>query len=109
MKIDVSKKILGLSGEDIPSSADKPDAPPLTLAIVFTNALLAAPPQQGIPYAPEQTVARYGLALTIRDALKDDEPEIDITADMAVLLKADVNRCYGPIVAGQVLPLLDGK
>lgn len=114
MKINILTGITDLDGKAIPIDPGKPDVP-LLLADVLTTALLSAPHPPGSDRPADQAVKRYDLALAINKARKLDasgvaqDPEVEISADMAVLLKADVNRLYGPLASGQVLPMLDGK
>jgi hypothetical protein len=106
MKLNVKKILIDLNGDALGGDS------PMSLADVLTTALLSAPHPQGSVYPADQTVKRYDLALAIntaRKAIMFDQAEVEITADIAALLKADINRLYGPIVAGQVLPMLDGK
>ena len=114
MKINIRTMIKDLKGENISNGGTGPAPPagwpPLTYGDVFQQVLLSASYPQGSSYTPEQSVARYVLAIAVEKAKSPDQDgEIEVSAEMAAILKVDVARSYGPIVAGQILPALDGK
>lgn len=116
MNINIARTLSNLDGTPLLVDSNAPaDAQQIwTVGAVFITCLLSAPiPNQ--PYPPADNVARYQLALEIqnmlsliRDGIEGDE-EVAVTAEIAVKLKLDIARLFGPLVAGQVIPLLDGE
>lgn len=123
MKINIMLPIKNLKGDQFPVDPNLPNGIKMVLADVLTNALLAQSYPPGSSYPAGESVKRYSLSLAIYRAqtnapvLVSDEPgerqsgitEVDIDSTMAAALKTDIERMYGPIVAGQVLPILDGN
>jgi hypothetical protein len=99
MKI-VNKLLLDLTGA--PIKAGDID---LSIATVLVNCALA-PTANGQPRPASEVAGRYDLAVSLH-RLKIDE-SIDISPEMLVKLKEDMLRVYATIVAGQMLPVLDG-
>lgn len=116
MQIDVSTVLKGIDGEPLPLEQQNPALPPdpdakkMTLGDILAFVLLA-PPAHGKTYSQHQQVARYDLAITIHKArtLAEFGAVVEIDATMAADLKSDIARMYAPIIAGQVLPILDGR
>lgn len=109
MKIK-NKVLTGLDGEALrvqnnPGIPPSADAPELTVAKVLINAALT--PAQNKPYTAPQNVDRYGVALQLNKLPVDDE--IEISVDLIAELKGDVIRLYGPLVAGQMVGILNGE
>lgn len=104
MKINVLTEIKDLRGEAL-----KDGDTAITMGSVLVGAYLAAPANPAMqPYSPDEQVKRYQGALAVENA-KGSDGEVEIVAEIATKLKSDISRLYGPIVAGQALPLLDGK
>lgn len=111
MKINVRTIFKDMKGNDILSQLQGNGAPiPLTFAEVLQQTLLAQAHPPGSTYTPDQSVKRYLLATEIEKATSPDSSgEIEIDASMASTLQNDIPRHWGPIVAGQIVPALDGK
>lgn len=123
MKLDVTTPLLAIDGTPIwskppvfkenPKKLNEPEmvteGVPMILADVLINCALEPPPQGAKPYTREQHVARYEMALGAEKAKKLDPPVIEINSTTAAWIIADVERLYRTIVAGQVIPMLDGK
>lgn len=98
-----------LQGDALQSSSNPPGMPPksddpeLLISDVLSHACLA-PAEQGRPYEPSKTAARYQLAVTLFGKKAGDE--LEIPADLAVELDRDISRHYAVIVAGQMHLLL---
>lgn len=115
MKLDVSTLITNLKGEplklanpDPDKEGNRVDSPDLTLADVLINAALT--PNQQKTYKESEHVARYQLAINTENARSSGKsPIIEISAETAAFIKEDIGRLYPSLVAGQVMPLLDGK
>lgn len=116
MNINIARTLINLDGTPllVDPAAREENRQIWTVGSVFITCLLSAPPA-GQTYAPADSVSRYQLALDIqnmlsliRDGIEGDE-EVAVTVEMAVKLKADIARMFGPLVGGQVIPLLDGE
>jgi len=106
MEIKVGAHLLDLEGDPLLHPETKQ---PWTVGMVLITVSLGTPPQ-GQTYTESESVSRYMTAMDIRDALKKGNGQVvDIPPDMLVKLKADVVRSFGPIVAGQMTPLLNGS
>ncbi len=99
MKINIKLVLCDLDNVALKDETGKP----LTLGHVLNVCALSAP-SIGQTYTQDIQVKRYQLAISL-----SKEDEVDIDAATAAILKEDVARLYGPIVAGQVLPMLDGR
>lgn len=106
MEINVSQPLLDLEGDPLRHPDTKE---PWTVGMVLITVSLGTPPQ-GTTYTETESTARYMTALDIRDAIKKGNGStVDIPIEMASKLKADIVRSFGPIVAGQMSPLLNGS
>lgn len=98
-----------LKGDALQQSSRPPGMPPaeddpvMLISDVLSNAALA-PAEQGRPYEPSKTAARYQLAVSLFGKKEGDE--LDVPADIAVELDRDIARFYPVIVAGQLHLLL---
>lgn len=108
MQIDVNATINDFDGNPFPLNPNEPDKAPMRLADVLTTALMAPAHPPGSSYPAAQAIKRYDMALAVHRS-RVSGITIDIDAEMAALLKNDIARLYGPMVVGQVLPILDGK
>lgn len=106
MEIKVSTPLLDLEGQSLLHPETRQ---PWTVGFILITVALGAPPQ-GSTYTETESVARYLMAMDIRDALKKgDGATVDVPPEMLIKLKADVVRSFGPIIAGQMSPLLNGS
>lgn len=114
MKI-INKVLLDLNGDPIPMPGAKPpkdgEAPDpakqsITVANVLSNCCLA-PTETGKPRSNNETIERYDFAVKFHRLAIDES--VEITAALATGLQEDVKRLYTTLVAGQMIPLLDGK
>jgi hypothetical protein len=120
VKINVNQAVTQLGGEPlmteergIKNGKDTVVLRPVTIGMVFQNACMAHP-TPGSSYPADENIMRYSVAIEIERALKDHKPgddivEIEFDAKTAALLQREIARSYPPLVAGQVIPLLDGK
>lgn len=112
MKIDVAKTLNDIDGVAIPRM-DVNNIPiagtAMTVGDVLINAALCAPYPPGSERPAQQSCDRYALALNVRKGKDFPVYDVEIDAAMAASLKTDINRLYGPLVSGQILPMLDGK
>ena len=90
---------------DLNKAAIKSGDVELTVAVVLVNCALA-PTGNGQQRSPKDIADRYELAIRL-NSLKVDE-SFDITPELMVSLKDDLCRVYATIVAGQMLPIMDG-
>lgn len=97
MKVNVDKVLTDLNGKNI-----EDDGAHLTLKTVAVNCLLSQHPDDSRSTG-EEKLKRYQLA---KEIFKGGE--VELTAEDASLVKRLVGRAYGPLVVGQVFPLLDG-
>jgi hypothetical protein len=100
MKLDVTRVLKNINGEDLIEPDAKGEAQPVTLRTVLVNALM-------IPVEKDsgaQKAEKYGLAIDIQ---KNDE--IEVVAEQIVVLKEAVGKPYGPVVVGPVFNILDEK
>lgn len=117
MRINVSQKIVDLSGNDLPMSQD---GPPWRVGNVLSIALLSAGAhtltgaRAGQPV--EQHEDRLRLAREIHDALtdhsnglEDESVIVDFPIELCAALKVDVAREFGALIGGQVIPILNGS
>ncbi len=95
-----NKTLVDLKGQPIMSG----DVP-MTVAVVLVNCALSPTPN-GQPRAATDVASRYDLAIRLNNLAEDEQ--IDIPTDMLAKLKEDMLRVYATIIAGQMLPILDG-
>lgn len=111
MKIDVTKKLVDLSGKVLTQpkqdqdrkTNEKPEMEDITLKMVSVNAILAADPRKSCP--GEEKVKRYELAKKIYVA----DTEVELSAEDIVLIKNSVHDGFQPLISGQVAEILEGK
>lgn len=104
MKIDFTKRLLGLTGVPLKTST-APDAEEATLETVAATGLLAPLPNG----SPKQAADSFRLALRISNSVRDGVA-CEIDAAESTLIKEGVGRAYGnqPGVCGPVELLLEG-
>lgn len=120
MKLNVLTVLTGVEGHPLPIT-DQQGRPVLdaetkapinmVLADVLINAVMS-PPAPGKSYTPSQQIERYDLGIAThkaRASCSAETADIEVSSAMAAALKDDICRMYAPVVAGQVLPMLDGK
>lgn len=112
MQVNVATPLYDYDGVQITEkgNAANPDATvtPYTVAVVLVVAATCAPPAGKI-YTKQEQIDRYQLGGRVRAAAAHPSNNyIDLTASESVMLQDDITRLFGPILAGQVLPLLDG-
>lgn len=112
MQINVATPLYDYDGVQITEkgNAANPEATPTpyTVAVVLVIAATCAPPAGKI-YERQEQIDRYQLGGRIRAAAAHpSNTNLDLTASESVMLQNDICRLFGPILAGQVLPLLDG-
>jgi hypothetical protein len=95
-----NRPLVDLAGKSIMSG----DVP-MTVANVLVNCALA-PTANGQPRPQTEVASRYDLALRLNGLAEGEQ--IDIAPEMIVKLKEDMLRIYATIIAGQMLPILDG-
>jgi hypothetical protein len=110
MQIDVSQTINNFDGTPFPLNPGDPDGPKMTFADVMITALMA----QAVPprtYTPSQHVLRYDKAMEVYRAQHspNDNSNVEISAEVAAMIKEDIARIYGPMVVGQLSKKLDGQ
>ncbi len=99
MKIDVTNPLLGLDDKPlIPDNSDPEKSGPLTARQAIINALMLADPK----LEGTEKLGRYLLATLI-----NKKDEVDLTNEQVTLIKAEVARCYGPLVVGRIYELVD--
>lgn len=114
MKLNVLTVLNDITGKPIMAPATPgQEAEPMVLADVLVNAVMA-PPAPGQSYTSAQQIERYDLGIAVHKARTsetgiEDDNEVEVSSDMASALKNDIGRLYAPVVAGQVLPMLDGR
>lgn len=91
---------------DRESPLDKKEEP-LLLGHILINAALS--PSGNKTYSGEEHITRFQLAFHTYKAFKATPSTIDLSAEAAAFIKDDIRRIYAPLIAGQVLPMLDGK
>lgn len=109
MKIDVKRVLKGLENEPLIDATDKK---PYTVGRALTTGLLGGQKQGDDPYKKDEHVARYMLAMEIQRALSVPEGEdstVDISSERASSLQEDIRRHFGPIMAGPLMLILDGR
>jgi hypothetical protein len=89
MKVDSRDLFIDLDGKTLVE-----DGRPLTFAVVAIRAILAQVPGDA-PCTPEQSIARYDLALRMHRG-----GEVEISTKEATDLAARIARIWAPIVAG---------
>jgi hypothetical protein len=100
MKLDVTKVLKNIAGDNLMESNEKGEAEVVTLRTILVNALMI-PEQKD---TGTQKAEKYGLAIDIQ---RNDE--VEITSEQAAMLKEVVGKPYGPVVVGPVFAILDGK
>lgn len=108
MKLKVNTVLRDIAGEALKVGTPE-KSEDMTLAHILIQIALQAPPPGSKGYTPEEQVQRYHLALDSHKAKEVEPHEIEVNVKVAAQLREDIARSYGPIVAGQVLPMLDGK
>ena len=99
MKIDVTNPLLDLDDRPIVLDSTESATPgPLTARRAIINALMLADPKLD----GTEKLGRYLLA-----ALINKKDEVDLTNEQVTLIKAEVARCYGPLVVGRIYELVD--
>lgn len=96
-----NKQLFDLNGNPIKAGDVE-----LTVAVVLVNCALA-PTADGRPRAATDVASRYDLAIRLNKLALDES--IEIAVDLMSRLKEDVLRVYATIVAGQMLPIMDGS
>lgn len=100
----------GLDGEPILERNER-DETSGTSAMTVAKALrlmsLGVPGPGEKPYTPDQSVGRLLAAIECHKALVGAEFQIDDVA--AQTLRNETTRYFGPIIAGQLTLILDGK
>lgn len=113
MRIDVTIELKDFTGSLL-REGDKV----WTVGEVLKAASMCAPINSNqAPYSSDEQIKRYQFAFSIHNAedrarggrLDEESITVEVTAEMAAKLKIDIARLFGPIIAGQVLPLLDGR
>lgn len=99
-------KIVNSALVDMTGNVIKSGDVDLTVAIVLVNCALSPTPD-GKTRSKSEVASRYDLALRL-NALKLGE-SIDIPVEMVAQFTDDVLRVYTTIIAGQMLPILDGQ
>lgn len=89
-----------------PRMPPDPNAPIVTVAKVL-GSVAVAPPMGGQPHDEKSNVDRLMAGIACQQAALGQEFELD--SAMAVALKADVQKAYAPVVAGQVALIIEGK
>jgi hypothetical protein len=112
MKLNVMTPICDLEGKPLKTNhrdaEDKTQSVDMVLADVLIQvSLMSAAPNK--PYTPKQQIMRYNLALDAHKARSIEGHIIKISAEVAAEIKDGISLMYTPIVAGQVLPMLDGQ
>lgn len=99
IEVDFDVKLTTIDGKPFTGPDGKETE--TTLASICQNALLAGYPDEQNLSGIEK-VARYGMALKIRD-----EKKWDLTATEVELLKKLVAKAFPPLIVGQVWAILD--
>ena len=106
-----NKALIDIDGQFIrdqvtPGVPAKDDDPILTVAKVLERAALQ-PPAQGQSFTDKQNADRYAAAVYLHKV--EDYVPFELELDLVTQLKAVVMRSYAPLVAGQMVPILEGK
>ena len=88
-----------------PGVPAKDTDPILTVAKVLERAALQ-PPQQGQPFTDKQNADRYAAAVYLHKI--EEYVPFELELDLVTQLKAGVMRSYAPLVAGQMVSILEG-
>jgi hypothetical protein len=99
-------KIVNTALVDMTGNVIKAGDVDMTVAIVLVNCALSATPD-GKTRSKTEVASRYDLALRLNVLKLGDS--IDIPVEMVARLTDDVLRVYTTIIAGQMLPVLDGQ
>ena len=104
MKIDMTKAIKNLEGDNIDNPESKlKEKAPLTMKILCTNSLLT-PTQDERNIDGNEKAKRFELAMRIYT-----EKEVDLDIDELKLVKDLIGKVYSPLVVGQAYRILDPK
>jgi hypothetical protein len=103
MEIKVSKVLKDFDGNPLLHPESKE---PWTVGLVLFTMALGAPPP-GTSYTEAEQKDRFKTARDIHAALAEKRL-VEISLEMLVTLKADIIRSFGPIVVGQIMPLIGG-
>lgn len=108
MKI-VNQIIRDLDGMPLVERASRPDIEPLPMTVASTLCHVALqPPAEGQPpYSADHSVERLEFAIAARRA--SPFGTFEVSKDMAKALRKDIPRFFAPLLAGQLLLVLDGK
>lgn len=106
-----NKALLNLDGKPLreqKQGEDEPreDAPIITVAKILERAALA-PSLTQTPFTDKQNSARFEAAVYLHK-LEIAVP-FDLDLDLVSELKVVIMRIYPPMIAGQMVPILEGK
>ncbi len=99
MKIDFSKRLTNLQGQVL---KDDTTGEEVTVGTICVQALLSTDREETLDGM--EKVRRYELAKSIFNKEKES-----LSAEEVVLIKKMVGKFFTTVVAGQVLPMLDGS
>ncbi len=110
MKIQ-NKALIDLDGQplrDQMSAAEPPkaDAPILYVAKVLERAAMS-PPTDGKAFTAKENADRYDAAVYLHQV--ELCVPFELADDLVASLKLVITRSYAPLVAGQVINILEGK
>lgn len=82
------------------------EGPILYVAKVLERAALM-PPHDGKPFTDKENADRYAAAVYLHQV--EPAAPFELEVDTVTILKGVVMRSYAPLVAGQMVPILEGK
>lgn len=97
----VNRELFDLNGNPIKSGDID-----MTVAVVLVNCALAPTPD-GKSRSESDVASRWELALRVNKTAVGES--FDVAPELIVKLKEDVLRVYTTIIAGQMLPILNGN
>lgn len=113
MRLNVNLELKNLDGTTLKEGDNKI----WTVGEVLKMASLCSPANSQNPYSSDEQVMRFQFAFAVYTAetafkngfLEENNITVDVTAELAAKLKTDIARLFGPLVGGQIIPLLDGR
>lgn len=107
MKIDMKRALNDLDGNPI---VEREGGPAYSVGAVIRTVLLQPAPRENA-YTPEESVARYDLAMLIHAALQPEAADstVNLSVDRATSLRKEISAAFAPIVSGQMAKVLNGE
>lgn len=107
MMLNVKTKLKQLGSDDVLVEQGEE----WTVGKALLIAAMSPPEPTEKPYEAETHVLRWKIGSAIKAALDSTTSDgmVDVPLDLLVALKKDVCRRFSPIVAGQIMPYIEGS